>query len=113
VIYIIKTSILLLIITPLTAVLAGESPYDKFTAKKNFTNETTITWSQADDIEKACDIESKRVGNNGFSYKLEACSFWTKTQEGQHKCHIITSNKMDYWTLGHEMRHCFQGEYHK
>ena len=102
--------IVLLLIS--TNAVADESPYDKFTADNNFTTDTSVVWTQAKDINKACNAESKRLGNNGFPYKLDACSFRTKDKYGKHTCHIMTSTTMDYWTLGHELRHCFQTDWH-
>ena len=41
---------------------AVESPYDKFSAKSNFTDKTTVKWVQVDNIRMECDKESKRRG---------------------------------------------------
>ena len=110
--YFSRLSLLVFILLPVTVFSQAESPYDKFSAKKNFTDKTTVTWEYVSgDINKRCDEESKNVGNNGFSYKLDACSFWIKGASG-HTCHIITTEAVDMWTVGHEIRHCFQGEFH-
>lgn len=93
-----------------SAVNAG--PFTKFNATKNMTNTTTVTWEQVDDVQKACDAESRRRGLGGFKIQVEACSFWGKRLM-LDVCHIITEKKTDFDTLGHEMRHCFQGEFHK
>jgi hypothetical protein len=60
------------------------------------------------EIRKACDRKSRELGNGGFSYEPIACAFWTgKT------CHIIVPHKVDMRTIGHEVMHCFQGDWHK
>ena len=41
---------------------AVESPYDKFSAKSNFTDKTTVKWVQVDNVRMGCDKESKRRG---------------------------------------------------
>jgi|688.fasta_scaffold500075_2 hypothetical protein len=92
---------------------ANESPYDKFSTSKNFTNQTIMLWDQADDIQKACESKSREYGNSGFGYPIEACSFRFKNKGNQYICHVITAKKVDMWTVGHEIRHCFQGEFHK
>lgn len=76
------------------------------------TNNSIITWEQVDDVQQACDKESKRRGLGGFKIQVEACSFWGKRLTID-VCHIITEKKTDLDTLGHEMRHCFQGAFHK
>jgi hypothetical protein len=92
---------------------ANESHYDKFSTSKNFTNQTIMLWDQADDIQKACESKSREYGNSGFGYPIEACSFRFKNKGNQYICHVITAKKVDMWTVGHEIRHCFQGEFHK
>jgi len=84
-----------------------DNPYTKFDASKMSNETISVTWKRAADPMKACDAESKRVGNGGFKYLVQACSFWTKDS-----CVIITGNRTNLHTVGHEMRHCFQGDWH-
>jgi hypothetical protein len=71
------------------------------------TKTMSVTWHVVDNPLAECDKESKRVGNGGFAYKVQACAFWTKTQ-----CTIITGKRDNHDTIGHEFRHCFQGHWH-
>lgn len=91
---------------------AEESPYDKFSAKNNFTKNTNVDWVQVDDVRVGCDNESKRRGLPGYPTEVEACSFWSNSFFGK-TCLIITPRNVSYWTFGHELRHCFQGKFHK
>lgn len=86
----------------------AEVPFD---AAHNMTGQTTITWRTVDNVQKECEAESRRRGFNGFGYPLAACS-WQNHERGE-ECLIITSKHPNMHTLGHEMRHCFQGEWHK
>jgi hypothetical protein len=88
-----------------------EKPFELFNTKRNFANKSEIIWQQADDINATCEKESRLRGNNGFGYALEACSFWTRSGN-KSICTIITSKATNLVTLGHEVRHCFQGEFH-
>jgi len=90
-----------------------ENPNALFSTSKNFTNKSTIVWEQADDANKACNDASFKYGNNGFAYKVDACSFWNKNKKGEDVCRIITAKSVSMATIGHEMRHCFQGQFHK
>jgi len=91
--------------------VAHAGSYDKFDATHNMNNQVAITWIQVDDVNKACEAESRRRGNRGFGYALEACSFWP-APGGPKVCTIITKKSTDLDTLGHETRHCFQGNWH-
>lgn len=104
-----KGLFLLLTIISSTAI---SGPFTKFDATKNMTNSSIITWEQVNDVQTACDKESKKRGLGGFKIQVEACSFWGKRLTVD-VCHIITEKKTDLDTLGHEMRHCFQGAFHK
>ena len=89
------------------------TPMAEFTSAGNMTNKTTISWMPVDNVKRTCEAESRRRGNGGFKgANMEACSFWDKTSAGD-TCVIITSKKVNYWTVGHEFRHCFQGSYHR
>jgi hypothetical protein len=93
--------------------VVAESPYDKFSTKKNFTDESSISWEQVTNIQKACDHRKELIDKKKYAYKVEACSIWKKNFFGHWHCHIITTKNVSMWTLGHELRHCFQGEFHK
>jgi hypothetical protein len=101
-----------LFLTIMSQSYAVESPYDKFSAKSNFTDKTTVKWVQVDNIRMGCDKESKRRGFAGYPKPIEGCSFWDTSIFG-HSCLIMTPKRVDYWLLGHELRHCFFGSFHK
>lgn len=82
-------------------------PFEKFDTAKNFTNQSKITWVVADNPTAACAAERTRRGFPQYAGKVMACSFWEQTQ-----CTIITSKLTDRDTIGHELQHCFQGNFH-
>jgi hypothetical protein len=82
-------------------------PMAKFDAKKNKYETVQLTWIYADNINQACDQESRRRGLGGINISVEACSFWQGSV-----CTIITKKRPNGHELGHEVRHCFQGHYH-
>jgi hypothetical protein len=83
-----------------------------FSTKKNFTTQSTITWEPVDNVQARCDRESKARGLGGFGYGVEACSFWDYKSNGDNICTIITGKNTSHDTIGHELRHCFQGPWH-
>ena len=82
-------------------------PMAKFDAKKNKYDTIQLTWIYVDNVNQTCERESRRRGLGGIGYSVEACSFW----EGS-VCTIITKKRPNGHELGHEVRHCFQGNYH-
>lgn len=93
-----------------TQLFANEA-FERFNATKNMTNESDIEWRQVSNVQATCESESRKRGLGGFGYALDACSFWDKKLTG-YKCYIITAKVTDMATLGHEVRHCFQGAFH-
>ena len=84
-----------------------DDPYRQFDAKSNTRETVTITWRAVADVQKVCEAESRKRGNKGFGYALNACSFW----EG-NTCTVITQLKVTMHTIGHETLHCFRGNWH-
>ena len=81
-----------------------DSPFD---VKANLVDESIISWRAVRNVQQTCERESRKRGLGGFGYPIEACSFWAGGI-----CLIITSKKPTTRILGHEVRHCFQGDYH-
>lgn len=87
--------------------------YQTYSIKNRIANNISVeiqTVPQSQ-IQQACDRESKRVGNQGMGYKVDACSFW-KPVKGGFSCTIILPENTNNDTIGHEFRHCFQGNFH-
>lgn len=91
-----------------TNAMAFDDPKEIFNANTNFTTQSTITWLPVNDVQKTCEAESRKRGFKGFGYSVNACSFFDGNQ-----CTIITGKQTNMHTLGHEVRHCFQGQWHK
>lgn len=80
-----------------------------FDMRKNDQKTVTITIKSVDpkDMREACDRKSRQFGNSGFNYEPLACAFWQGST-----CHIIMPHKVDMRTVGHEIMHCYQGDWH-
>jgi hypothetical protein len=85
-----------------------DDPTEQFDTASNYTNQSTISWVIVDNVQKACEAESRKRGYNGFGFGVLACSFYKGDQ-----CTIITGKKTTMHSLGHEVRHCFQADWHK
>lgn len=84
-----------------------KNPEAKFDASKLMTSKTTVSWFRVDNVQATCEKESRKRNLGGFGYAISACSFW----QGDN-CQIFTGKKTTMHELGHETRHCFQGNFH-
>lgn len=105
--------ITLLLLFPISVLARLEkSAYEKYSTDVNITTTTKVTWTTVDDAEKTCnDIRIKQKGSP-YPYKVDACSKWTRHQFNVFECHIITNKNVNNDIVGHEIRHCFQGNFH-
>jgi hypothetical protein len=74
-----KKTIAILTIAFFATNVAAENwrdPDAKFDARKKMSETIKLTWRTVNDVQKACEAESRARGNNGFGYSIEACSFW-------------------------------------
>ena len=83
----------------------NDDPNRRFNAGTTVTKK--ITWMPVDNPQKVCDSHSKKVGNGGFAYQVQACAFWTATE-----CTIIVGRRVSQHTAGHEFLHCMIGDWH-
>lgn len=103
-----KTVLTLFLIAQLGSASADwDDPMASFPAGDVQKTPMNIKWMPVDNVQQVCDAESRKRNNGGFGFAIKACSFW----EG-NSCTIITSKRPNMHTLGHEMRHCFQGNWH-
>jgi hypothetical protein len=111
-----NTFITLVILTHVVSIsLAKEvfkdNPFSMFSAESSQLKESLIQWRPVSNVQEECEQESKKRGHGGFGYPIQACSFWDKDIRG-NRCLVITAPNLNMHTLGHEVRHCFQGSYH-
>ena len=107
-----KKLITFIVITIFTTSATAENwrdPEDLFDATRNFTDSSMIKWTVTKDVQNSCEAESRKRNLGGFGFPVEACSFW---DAGGKSCIIITSPYTTMHAIGHELRHCFQGNFH-
>lgn len=108
-----KILLLSLLITSTTALANMEkSAYEHYSAVDNYTNKVDITWEISDNIQKTCDNIRIKVTGKPYPYTIDACSEWSKIDGSTYKCRIITTRTPNNDIVGHEIRHCFQGDFH-
>ena len=84
-----------------------DDPYKPFNTKSNSHETMIITWKPVANVQAACKAEFKRRNFAAHNGEMDACSFWE-----DNKCLIITKRNPTMHDLGHELRHCYQGDWH-
>ena len=102
-----KTILAALLLPSLVMASDWRNPEATFSTKANLTNQTTVNWLVVDNVQRTCELESRKRGFGGFGYGVAACSFWSGAT-----CTIVTGTKPTMHQVGHEIRHCFQGAFH-
>ena len=84
-----------------------DDPRKPFDATKNYFETVRITWKPVADVQKSCALEYSRRRMVKLTWSVDACSYWVKDE-----CTIITKIKPNMHDVGHEVRHCFQRDWH-
>lgn len=71
--------------------------------------EVKLTWEVVDNADETCRAEDARMRENPLH--ILGCAFWSK--KDPTVCRIITGKLTTHEALGHELRHCFEGKFHK
>jgi hypothetical protein len=92
----------------------AEEGKNLFAVTKNFTTETTITWIVVANPDKVCNDTSIAKGYGSYPAPVDACAYWdVDKQTKKNVCTIITGTETSQNVIGHELRHCFAGNFHK
>ena len=106
-----KALIGLMFITSLAHAQLEKSPTDMYDMTQLKTTQTTIKIVTVDNIRAKCDSIRKSEGFGAFPYPVSACTVWPK--DGSFSsCTIYIGKKTNNDILGHEVRHCFAGNFH-
>lgn len=84
-----------------------DDPYDLFDATE-YTNRTVaVRWETTDNVLARCNEEAMKRGFATGQQQIQACAQWDGGS-----CLIVTNEQASMHTVGHEIRHCFQGAWH-
>ena len=76
--------------------------------------DVTIVWNKVDDPHAAC----QKLDGRPDLFKIRGCSKWSDASNGGRVCSIYArepKSELDtqaFATLGHELMHCFEGNWH-
>ena len=87
--------------------------YEKFAPQpleKRIMKEVKLRWETRDDVAQYC---AKSIGmgrEQAYFTPPMACAVWHVQRQ---ECVIVTGKETTHMALGHEVRHCFEGHFHK
>jgi hypothetical protein len=104
----IKTFLLLLALVATGCQMVMHIPHELAFEAKPVMNDVQIKWISATDPTKEC----KRLFPDSMSsYRIiAACAGWDQTT---NTCVVVTGSQTSHQVLGHEVRHCFEGNFHQ
>lgn len=104
----IKLFLLGLLLVTSAAAENWRDPNEPFSTKRNQFGTVVVVWRPVDNVQLECEKANARRTGAPIGFEVEACSY-----NVNNVCYVITSRWPTQYLLGHEVRHCFQGAFHK
>ena len=73
-------------------------------------NQVRITWEVREDVAHLCGFASRMGREQSYLTPPLGCAFWDILKA---ECTIVTGPVTSHVAIGHELRHCFEGHYHR
>ena len=110
------TGLLLAILTGCQSVGGGVIPaseFENFTPQppeKRIMNLVKVKWEVREDVAQYCAKAAQMTPNQAYWSPPVACAVWNVPTK---ECTIVTGKETNNVALGHELRHCFEGHFHR
>ena len=73
-------------------------------------NDVKVRWEVRENVAAVCGRAAKLSTTQAWMTPPLACAMWNVSSK---ECVIITGKKVSHVELGHELRHCFEGNFHR
>ncbi len=73
-------------------------------------NEVKVRWEVRENVAAVCSGAAKLSSAQAWMTPPVACAIWNVASK---ECVIITGKQVSHVELGHELRHCFEGNFHR
>ena len=73
-------------------------------------NDVKVRWEVRDNVAEVCGRAAKISSAQAWMTPPLACAMWNVASK---ECVIITGKRVSHVELGHELRHCFEGNFHR
>lgn len=86
------------------------APFNARPSNYRIMNQVRITWELRDDVAHFC-AHAKSMGREqSYLTPPMACAVWDIMKA---ECTVVTGPVTTHVALGHELRHCFEGHFHR
>ena len=85
-------------------------PFKPLAVEKRLMNEVRIRWEVREDVAQVCAKAIQMGKEQAYITPPVACAVWDVPKQ---ECTVITGPKPTHVALGHEVRHCFEGRFHR
>jgi hypothetical protein len=73
-------------------------------------NDVKVRWEVRENVSEVCSRAAQLSPTQAWMTPPLACAMWNVASK---ECVIITGKKVSHLELGHELRHCFEGNFHR
>lgn len=73
-------------------------------------NDVKVRWEVRENVAEFCGRAAKLTTAQAYFTPPIACAMWNVQSK---ECVIITGQQVTHVALGHELRHCFEGSFHR
>ena len=73
-------------------------------------NDVKVRWEVRENVAEFCGRAAKLSTAQAYFTPPIACAMWNVQSK---ECVIITGQQVTHVALGHELRHCFEGSFHR
>ncbi len=85
-------------------------PFNVMPAQYRIMNQVRINWEVREDVALFC-AHAKSMGRErSYLTPPMACAIWDILKA---ECTVVTGPMTSHLALGHELRHCFEGHFHR
>jgi hypothetical protein len=73
-------------------------------------NDVKVRWEVRENVSEVCSRAAQLSPTQAWMTPPLACAMWNVASK---ECVIITGKQVSHLELGHELRHCFEGNFHR
>lgn len=73
-------------------------------------NDVKVRWEVRENVAEFCSRAAKISTAQAWMTPPLACAMWNVASK---ECVIVTGKRVSHVELGHELRHCFEGNFHR
>lgn len=85
-------------------------PFNVMPSNYRIMNQVRINWEVRDDVGHFCSHAKSMGRQQSYLTPPMACAIWDILKA---ECTIVTGPVTSHVALGHELRHCFEGHFHR